>query len=264
METEKTMKIAVLIDAENISYKYAKLILDEASNFGAVTCRRIYGDWSSAGLSSWRSPIMDYSINAIQQFQNTSGKNSTDSALIIDAMDLLHEGKYQGICIVSSDSDFTRLASRLREAEVYVVGMGEQKTPAAFRSACDKFLYLDVLFNKDSQPVTQDVQENAEEVKASVLQEPMVGNGLNIHYVISVINDILINESDEDGWVYMSELGNRILAKIPDFDVRNFRYPKLGKFIQSIPSYEIKTELSPTDSSKTICFVKKKVLSHNQ
>ena len=140
--------MAVLIDAENISYRYAKIILDEASNYGPLIYKRIYGDWSSPTMAPWRNLILNYSIQPIQQFANTRGKNATDSALIIDAMDLLHAGKQQGFCIVSSDSDFTRLAARLRESEMLVVGMGEKKTPASFISACDRFHYLDVLLSE--------------------------------------------------------------------------------------------------------------------
>ena len=145
---DQDKKMAVLIDAENISYRYVKIILDEASNYGPLIYKRIYGDWSSPTMAPWRNLILNYSIQPIQQFANTRGKNATDSALIIDAMDLLHAGKLQGFCIVSSDSDFTRLAARLRESEMLVVGMGEKKTPASFISACDRFHYLDVLLSE--------------------------------------------------------------------------------------------------------------------
>ena len=141
----KDMKIAVLIDAENISSKYANTILQEASGLGNVIYKRIYGNWTSSQLGSWKQELLDHAIQPIQQYSNTSGKNSSDSALIIDAMDLLYQNRLDAFCIVSSDSDFTRLASRLRESEMYVLGMGEQKTPRAFISACNKFVYLDVL-----------------------------------------------------------------------------------------------------------------------
>lgn len=258
MEPDKNMKIAVLIDAENISYKYTKLILDEASSFGTVICRRIYGDWSSAGLSTWKTSIMDYSINAIQQFHNTSGKNSSDSALIIDAMDLLHEGKYQCVCIASSDSDFTRLASRLRESEIYVVGMGEQKTPTSFRSACDKFLYLDILFSKEAPNTAQPEPQQNTGSKTTVQPVEPTDSGLNKDYVISIINEIISAESNDDGWCFMSKLGNKIATRIPDFDVRNFGHEKLSKFIQSISIYETKKESSPTNPALKVMYVRKK------
>lgn len=263
MEDNKAMKVAVLIDAENISWKYAKKILDEASGVGVVICKRIYGDWSSQSLSSWRNPIMDYSIQAVQQFQNTSGKNSSDSSLIIDAMDLLHEGKYHCICIVSSDSDFTRLASRLRESEIYVVGMGEQKTPTSFRRACDKFQYLDVLM-QDSLQKTKAPEDSgtpkpdASEPNEGILQEQnTTDSGLNKQLVISAIDDIVSHESDEDGWYYMAGLGNRLLSRFPDFDVRNFGFPKLTPFVNSLDLYEIKKEQNPSNPSLKVVYIRK-------
>lgn len=142
---KKDMKIAVLIDAENISHKYAHTILQEASSLGNVIYKRIYGNWMSTQLGPWKKELLDHAIQPIQQFSNTTGKNSSDSALIIDAMDLLYQNDLDAFCIVSSDSDFTRLATRLRESDIFVLGMGEQKTPRAFISACNKFVYLDVL-----------------------------------------------------------------------------------------------------------------------
>lgn len=258
MDNTQSMKTAVLIDAENISWTYAKLILDEASKVGTVICRRIYGDWSSQSLSSWRKPIMDYSIQPIQQFQNTTGKNSSDSALIIDAMDLLHEGRYRCVCIASSDSDFTRLASRFRESEIYVVGMGEQKTPVAFRSACDKFLYLDVIMQEnkqgsmDSTGKAKAAPQSADSGEAALADTGTIDSGLNKQDVIMAINDILAHESDEDGWYFMGELGNRLLAKFPDFDVRNFGYSKLTPFVKSLDLYEVKGISNPSTHVKYI------------
>ena len=187
---EEFMKVAVLIDAENISFKYAKLILDEASRQGTVVCRRIYGDWSEASLSSWKTAIMEYSFNAIQQFHNTKGKNSSDSALIIDAMDLMHESNYQCMCIVSSDSDFSKLASRLRESEIYVVGMGETKTPVSFRSSCDKFLYLDVLLNKYKEMENRIKQKQEAEARSSGQSKADDKSGLNKAVIIEEIDTI--------------------------------------------------------------------------
>ena len=148
MGIDSGKKLAVLIDAENISSKYIKTILDEASNVGNVIIKRIYGDWTNNQMAPWKNVILDNSIQPIQQYCNTVGKNSSDSSMIIDAMDLMHSGRIEGFCIVSSDSDFTRLAARLREDELYVIGMGEQKTPKSFINACDKFLYLDLLYSE--------------------------------------------------------------------------------------------------------------------
>lgn len=248
------MKVAVLVDAENIAPKYAKLVIAEASRFGNVICKRIYGDWSDAGLSSWREPIMEYSFNSVQQFHNTKGKNSSDSALIIDAMDILHGAKYQCICIISSDSDFTRLASRLRESEIYVVGMGEQKTPATFRNACDKFLYLDLLYEaiaKDSKKVS--------EKKSSIKKQMSVEeSGLNMQLIITEIDSIISNESSEDGWILLAELGNGLSKKLPDFDVRNFGCSKLSQFIKALDKYELKSE-TPDEGGPKVYSVKKMV-----
>ena len=152
-EIEKDMekKFAVLIDADNIADKYIKIILDETANSGIATYKRIYGDWTSPRLSSWKQVLLNNSIIPIQQYSYTFGKNSTDSAMIIDAMDILYSGTVDGFCIASSDSDFTRLAARLRESGMYVIGMGESKTPKPFISACNQFKYLDILFSNNIQ-----------------------------------------------------------------------------------------------------------------
>ena len=250
------MKVAILVDAENISYRYAKLILEEAGNIGAVVCKRIFGDWSENSLSSWRTPIVEYSFNAIQQFQNTKGKNSTDSALIIDAMDLLHDANYQCICIVSSDSDFSKLASRLRESEIFVVGMGEQKTPVSFRSACDKFLYLDVLQKELDKAEAEEKRKQRKEAESSAA--PEVESGLNRKVVINEINRLLSNESSEDGWMALGELGSKLSQKFPDFDVRNFGFSKLSQFIKNTGKYEIKAEINEANPLSKAYYIRQK------
>ena len=255
-ENNMIHKVAVLIDAENIAPKYAQLILSEASNFGNVVCRRIYGDWSLPSLSSWKTPIMDCSINPIQQFHNTTGKNSSDSALIIDAMDLLHEERYQFVCIVSSDSDFTRLTARLRESEIYVVGMGEQKTPASFRSACDKFLYLDLLEKEVKKSENIAADEKGEQIVALRENDQ---NGLNLQTVIATINGIIDTESDEDGWAGLAAVGHKLNAKISDFDVRNFGCSKLTQFIRAQTVFEIKEEKSQSNPNIKVVYIRKKV-----
>ena len=254
-ENNMSLKVAVLIDAENIAPKYAQLILSEASNFGSVVRRRIYGDWSLTTLSSWKTPIMDYSINPIQQFHNTTGKNSSDSALIIDAMDLLHEERYQCVCIVSSDSDFTRLATRLRESEIYVVGMGEQITPASFRSACDKFLYLDLLEKEVKKSENIAADEKGEQIVALRENDQ---NGLNLQTVIATINGIIDTESDEDGWAGLATVGYKLNAKISDFDVRNFGCSKLTQFIKGQAVFEVKEEKSQSNPNIKVVYIRKK------
>lgn len=253
------MKVAILVDAENISYRYAKLILEEAGNIGSVVCKRIYGDWSENSLSSWRKPIVEYSFNAIQQFQNTKGKNSTDSALIIDAMDLLHEESYQCICIVSSDSDFSKLASRLRESEIFVVGMGEQKTPVSFRSACDKFLYLDVLQKEiEKEKAEAEEQIRKQKKKADAASSSEEESGLNRKVITKEIDRLLSSESTEDGWMSLAGVGNKLGQKFPDFDVRNFGFSKLSQFIKSSGKYELKGEVSEANPLSKVYYIRRK------
>jgi len=165
---EQDKKFALLIDAENISPQYIDIILSEANNLGNVIYKRIYGNWTSPQMGSWKSTILDNAIQPVQQYSNTSGKNSSDSALIIDTMDLLYRTQLDGFCIVSSDSDFTRLASRLRESDKYVLGMGESKTPRSFISACNRFLYLDVLYAESKR-------EDMPEPEQTALQEEPAG-----------------------------------------------------------------------------------------
>lgn len=254
---EKEKKIAVLIDAENVSEKYIRHIFDEVSNHGIPTYKRIYGDWTKPNLSSWKNTLLQYSINPIQQYCYTTGKNSTDSALIIDAMDILYSKSVDGFCIVSSDSDFTRLAARLREAGMYVLGMGEKKTPKAFIASCEKFKYLEVLassaeaaassapdasFAEGAAPsapgaaspstATDKPAEAAAEVKAGIADLSQIADAIR-----TIINDI----SDEDGWVHLSEVGSNLNKRYPDFDVRNYGFSKLTPFICSLKQFELQS-----------------------
>lgn len=240
---EEGKKIAVLIDAENISPKYIKILLDEASNYGTIVYKRIYGDWSKSALSSWHSVILDYSIHAIQQFSNTKGKNATDSAMIIDAMDLLHTERLHGFCIVSSDSDFTRLASRLRESEMLVIGMGEKKTPASFISACDKFSYLDVLY--DEKQKTEEKQAVAKKEKQGRTESPAetaFKTGRDLNEVVKTIGELIDEQSGDDGWMFLGSVGNGLLNRYSDFDVRNFGYRKLRDFVSSLGMFECRSQ----------------------
>jgi hypothetical protein len=231
MEIEK--KIAVLIDADNVSEKYIKYIFDEISNHGIPTYKRIYGDWTKPQLAAWKNILLNYSITPIQQYSYTTGKNSTDSALIIDAMDILYSKNVDGFCIVSSDSDFTRLAARLREAGMYVVGMGEKKTPTPFIAACEKFKYLEVLASMATKPAEPAaVKEKQEETKPGIL---------GIDKLIEVIRTIITEISDEDGWAFLGELGSILNKRYPDFDTRNYGYAKLTPFVSSLKQFDIKT-----------------------
>lgn len=232
MENDK--KIAVLIDADNVSDKYIKFIFDEISNHGTPTYKRIYGDWTKPQLASWKSVLLNYSITPIQQYSYTTGKNSTDSALIIDAMDILYSKNVDGFCIVSSDSDFTRLAARLREAGMYVIGMGEKKTPTPFISACEKFKYLEVLAGS-----IEDVSANDEMLEKQ--QVPKEGLA-NRSEVIKSIKNIIAERSDEEGWIGLGEVGTKLNMRYPDFDTRNYGHSKLSSFILSLNKFEIEPD----------------------
>ncbi|MEL7569056.1 MAG: NYN domain-containing protein [Eubacteriaceae bacterium] len=248
MENDK--KIAVLIDADNVSDKYIKYILDEISNLGTITYKRIYGDWTKPILSSWKAVLLNYSITPIQQYSYTTGKNATDSALIIDAMDILYSKNVEGFCIVSSDSDFTRLAARLRESGMLVVGMGEKKTPKPFITACDKFKYLEILAMEEEKV------QNENEVGQSGKQEPLK-DGISskkelLHNIKIIVND----SSDEDGWVNLSEVGNKLNRRYPDFDTRNYGYTKLSSMIKSLKQFD--TQPRRMSNSKVSYYIKNK------
>ncbi|MCR6641234.1 MAG: NYN domain-containing protein [Sporocytophaga sp.] len=225
-------KLAVLIDADNVPYANVKEMLEEISRYGTPTIKRIYADWTKPTVSGWKNILLENAITPIQQYSYTTGKNSSDSALIIDAMDILYSAKVNGFCIVSSDSDFTRLATRLREAGMTVIGFGEKKTPQPFISACDKFIYLEIL--KSSQ---QDTYSNTQKaLKPKVKGEPLSKvDAETIQMIIESANDL----ADESGWTFLANLGNFIIKKKPDFDPRNYGFPKLLPLIKNINKFHI-------------------------
>lgn len=240
MENDK--RIAVLIDADNVSDKYVPFIFDELSNNGTPTYKRIYGDWTTTQNAAWKKVLLNYSIAPIQQYSYTRGKNATDSALIIDAMDILYSGNVDGFCIVSSDSDFTRLAARLREAGMLVIGMGEQKTPAPFIAACEKFKYLEVLASStgDNGGNGPDASSDAEE---KTTQKTSMATKFQVTRAIkAIVNDI----SDDDGWAFLGAVGNLLSKRYPDFDSRNYGYPKLSQFVESLKQFDL--EVRPTSN----------------
>ena len=241
---EKERRVAVLIDAENIAPKYLPIVLSEANNLGSVNIKRIYGDWTMPQMSSWRNVILDNSIQPIQQYSNVSGKNSSDSALIIDAMDLLYQGRFDCFCIVSSDSDFTRLAARLRESEIYVLGMGVQKTPKSFISACSKFSYIDLLYraNQPPLPAMADKAAEMEHNEKNSASTGSSGMGMRLKSVRKALIQIWEENSDDNGWIASSQLGNFLNKQVPDFDVRNFQFKKFVPFIDSTNLFEKRTE----------------------
>lgn len=281
-------KFAVLIDADNISEKYIKFIMDEISNEGVATYKRIYGDWTKPSFGAWKNILLEYSITPIQQYGYTQGKNATDSAMIIDAMDILYSGNVDGFCLVTSDSDFTRLAARLRESGMDVVGMGEKKTPKAFISACNKFKYLDILLEQSRKEKEQIRKEIEERLKNSKQEKPKkekiqisIPEGFDEEgkeepemTSLETISDSVINiireKSDEDGWVFIGDLGGMLLKRHPDFDVRNFGFSKLTPFIRSLDGLEVRAE---RHGSSTLLYARereskdddsKKIISKNK
>lgn len=256
MDTE--LRFAILIDADNISDKYMKVILDETANNGVATYKRIYGDWTSPRLASWKNVLLDNSIIPMQQYSYTFGKSSTDSAMIIDAMDILYSGNVDGFCIVSSDSDFTRLAARLRESGMQVIGMGEEKTPKPFISACNQFKYLDLLYsNQQKQEKEEVLVEKQLETKnsgtASTKQQKATSQEKELRRIRKTINAIIDKFSDEDGWLSSGKLGDQLSKRLPDFDVRNYGFSKLTLFIKSLGDYEI-AKISVGGGQKQIHF----------
>lgn len=256
---ENELKFAVLIDSENISDKYIKIILDEISKHGIATIKRIYGDWTKPQKNSWKNVTLDYSLLPVQQYSYTIGKNASDSALIIDAMDILYTSKVDGFCIVSSDSDFTRLAARLREAGMMVIGMGESKTAKAFIAACNQFKYLDILYSNNNKaeitvPVKRTVSEPKHDIKHTEhteahTEEPTAEEltpvpQTDLDTIKKTIVLVVEEGSDEDGWMFSGELGNQLAKRYPDFDVRNFGYAKLTPFIKSLGMFDIKSILA--------------------
>jgi NYN domain/OST-HTH/LOTUS domain len=234
MQTLNDLRLAVLIDADNIPYSNVKGMLEEIAKYGTPTFKRIYGDWTRPTISGWKSVLLENAITPIQQYSYTKGKNSTDSALIIDGMDILYSGKVDGFCIVSSDSDFTRLATRLREAGMKVIGIGERKTPHPFIVACDKFIYLEIITSStaalDTAPEVR--KKGKPVVKKKKTEDPDAQTPARIvkRLIASSITDI----ADENGWAYLGDVGNLILKKQPDFDPRNFGFPKLTPLIRSL------------------------------
>jgi len=235
------MRLAVLIDAENVPRNCIKSVMEEIAIYGTPTIKRIYGDWTNPMIAGWKSPLLENAITPIQQYSYTQGKNSSDSAMIIDAMDILYTEKTDGFVIVSSDSDFTRLAIRLREAGQRVIGIGERKTPSAFIAACDKFTYIEVIFEGSEESRTeQEGNENKQQAQnrgrrrhASKPQGVKVPDD-----IVGLIADSVADLAGDSGAVFMGELGNLILKKQPDFDHRSFGYMSLSAMVKSIDRFE--------------------------
>lgn len=230
MREKNDLKLAVLIDADNIPYSNIKGMLDEIAKLGVPTIKRIYGDWTKPTVSGWKPALLEHAITPIQQYSYTTGKNATDSAMIIDAMDILHSEKVEGFCLVSSDSDFTRLAIRLRESGMLVIGIGEKKTPNPFIVACDKFIYIEIIGVKEIPKKTSVATAKAP------AQAPSAFDSIDsrfIHLLKSSIEDI----ADDNGWAFLAEVGALIIKKKPDFDPRNYGFQKLTPLIKSLDEH---------------------------
>ena len=242
----KDIKLAVLIDGDNIPSKYIKEMMEEITKYGTPTIKRIYGDWTKPQLSKWKNILLENAINPIQQYGYTTGKNATDSAMIIDAMDILYSEKVNGFCLVSSDSDFTKLATRLREAGLVVYGIGEKKTPDPFIVACDKFIYLEIL------DLAEDDDNNGQKKHKKVNIDKITPK------VIRFLQNSVEDASDDTGWAFMGDVGSLILKKQPNFDSRNFGFEKLTPLFKSLSEFEIDQKESTGGRFKLIYVRNKK------
>jgi uncharacterized LabA/DUF88 family protein len=237
------IKLAVLIDGDNIPSAYVKEMMEEIAKYGNPTIKRIYGDWTNPKLTKWKKVLLENAITPIQQYGYTIGKNATDSAMIIDAMDILYSEKVNGFCLVSSDSDFTRLATRLREAGMNVIGIGEKKTPDPFIVACDKFIYIEILKYQSEENETELTKSKPSQKTNIDKITPKV-----IKLISSTISDL----ADDDGWAFLGDVGNLLQKKQPNFDSRNYGFQKLTPLIKSINKFEIDQRESPKGRFKLI------------
>lgn len=238
--TTQTCRLAVLIDADNAQPSLVEGLLAEVAKYGTAQVKRIYGDWTTPNLNGWKQSLLAFSIQPIQQFRYTVGKNATDSAMIIDAMDLLYSDKFDGFCLVSSDSDFTRLASRIREAGLVVYGFGERKTPQPFRTACDKFIYTDVL----ALPDADKPEEASKKLGAKQLRQDT--------HLMNLIRNAIEAASDDSGWASLGPVGSIINKQSNDFDSRTYGYSKLSSLIKAIGLFEHEERQTGTGNHKTL------------
>lgn len=255
MQRSKDLRFAVLIDADNVPYANIKGIMEEIAKYGIPSIKRIYADWTKPTVSGWKNVLLENAITPIQQYSYSTGKNATDSAMIIDAMDILYSDKVDGFCIISSDSDFTRLATRLREAGMTVIGIGEKKTLNPFIVACDRFIYIEILENQKEKEIESKPDGGAQKKNLPKKTEPKdakIGKSI-VNLISSSINDV----ADESGWAYLADVGSLIMKKQPDFDPRNFGFLKLTPLIRSIPSIEIDERDTGNKSIKHI-YIKNK------
>lgn len=234
MKEKEEMKLVVLIDADNVPYSKVKEMLNEITNYGVPTIKRIYGDWTKETVSGWKAVLLENAITPIQQYSYTTGKNATDSAMIIDAMDILHGGDCDGFCIVSSDSDFTRLATRLRESGKFVIGIGEKKTPQPFIVSCDKFIYIEILETINANEVNKEdntAKRNSSHKSNRGDRQSDKSNRIP-EDIIELLKNTIKDVADDSGWAFLGDVGNSIIKKKSDFDSRNYGFEKLSYLIK--------------------------------
>ena len=237
--------LAVLIDGDNIPSAHIKEMMEEIAKYGNPTIKRIYGDWTKPHPNKWKSVLLENAIQPIQQYGYTQGKNATDSAMIIDAMDILYSNKVDGFCLVSSDSDFTRLATRLREASMKVIGIGEKKTPDPFIVACDKFIYIEILKNNSKENENENDKAKTKESKKQNVDKITPK-------VVRLISQTISDVADEDGWAFLGDVGSLLQKKQPNFDSRNYGFQKLTPMIDSIEKFEIESRENSNSRFKLI------------
>ncbi|RYD57170.1 MAG: NYN domain-containing protein [Sphingobacteriales bacterium] len=230
MQNTSELRLAVLIDADNVPSSNLQGMMEEIAKYGTPTFKRIYADWTKPHVTRWKSELLQHAITPIQQYSYTTGKNATDSAMIIDAMDILYTGKVDGFCIISSDSDFTRLALRLREAGMKVIGMGQKKTPAPFIAACDKFVFIEILKGKRAEE-THEEEKEKQETAETILEIDKK--------LVKLLSDTINDVADETGWAFLAEVGNLIIKKQPSFDPRNYGYKKLLLLLKGAEAFDI-------------------------
>lgn len=249
MSNLQEMQLAVLIDADNASISYVDELMNEIATLGRASIRRAYGDWTKPQFASWKNTLLSHSIQPMQQFAYTTGKNATDASLIIDAMDLIYNQKLDGFCLVSSDSDYTRLAQRIREQGLMVYGFGKSHTPKAFTQACDRFTYLEVFEGRNQNP-NVDFYDSADLLFASDHQFKPVD------VAVAVVKYAIDNVADEQGWANIAPVKNYILKIEPDFDARLFRYDKFSDFLKAYPRHFELAERYPNGDNHKVIFVK--------
>ena len=247
------MRLAVLIDADNAPRSALREIMAEVAVYGAPTVKRIYGDWTMPNMESWKPLLLEHAISPVQQYSYTTGKNATDSAMIIDAMDILYTGHCDGFVLVSSDSDFTRLATRLREAGMKVYGMGERKTPQPFIVACDRFIYIENIREAAKAAAAGKGPEKPAAPKNASKRKSAGGHHVIPPEMVALIAESVEDLADEDGYAYLGDLGNLLLKKQPDFDARNFGFSKLSKLVMALgDDFQVDARRSPNNASTQI------------